>query len=617
MQPQLRKLAILSLLLTIPGLGCEPSRDKAGRTGGVATGSNLVEVVPPKVEEPSKEAVDAGIGRSGGTLTTAMISDPKTFNYYLSQETSSSTPLLFVFEGMAEVNAVTGKVQPALAEKWDVSGDQTTYTFTLRQGLKWSDGQPLTADDVDFTFNQIILNPDVHSDWRDILLIDGQPPTVKKLDDLRVQVTTPKPFAPFLRSFGVAPIMPRHALVESISGKDPRSGKPLFNQTWTVGTDVSKIPGNGPFVFSEFRPGERIVYKKNPFYWRVDTQGNRLPYLDRMVLMIVKDQNQGVLKFQSEETDILFADAPLRGQDFAALKPREQAGNFTIYKAGPDFGTLFLMFNQTTDVSPDGKPYVEPRRLKWFRDREFRRGIAHAIDKDSIIKNVYQGIAIPQIAAESQTSPFYNDKVPTYDYNLAKAQEILAAAGYKKTGDVLRDKAGNPVSFTLYTNSENNERKAIAQLIKTDLKKLGIDVKFQAIQFNVLVQKTSTSLDWEAVLMGLTGNLEPAMGKAVWWSEGRMHMFNQKLPASKKWTAQPWEKDIDKLFDEANTTLDDPKRKELYDRYQVVAAEQLPYIYIVNRIQLYPVRNVFRNLHVTPIGGPVWNIWLLARSDLK
>lgn len=598
--------------------GCQPSRAPASSEQKAASGATQIEVVPPKIEQPAKEAVSPGIGKYGGTLTTAMISDPKTFNYVLSTEQSSSTPLSFVFEGMAEINGITGKVQPALAEKWELSSDNLTYTFTLRKGLQWSDGHPLTADDVDFTFNQLVFNPDIPTDWRDIIMVDGKLPTVKKLDELRIQVSTPKPFAPFLRTFAVLPIMPKHALEATLTRKDPRSGKPMFNQTWTLGTDVEKIPGSGAFTFAEFRPGERIVYKRNPRYFRVDAAGNRLPYLDKLVILIVKDQNAGILKFQSGETDILFADAPLRGQDFAALKPQEQSGNFTIYKAGPDFGTLFLTFNQTVDVGPDGKPYVNPVKSRWFRDTKFRQALAHAIDKDSIIKNVYQGIAIPQIGSESQTSPFYNDKVPTYPYDLALAQKKLAEAGYKKdAAGVLRDRFGNPVSFTLLTNSENNERKAIAQIIRTDFKKLGIDVKFQAIQFNVLVQKTSTSLDWEAVIMGFTGSLDPANGRNINWSEGRLHMFNQKLPTSKKWEAQPWEREIDKLFDEGATTLDESKRKELYDRYQEIMATQVPYLYIVNRIQLYPVRNRLGNLHVTPIGGPLWNIWLLHRTDLK
>ncbi len=618
-RPSLAKRILAGFLTLAVAAGCQPSKGPTGAAKSPAPGTAAqIEIVPPKVEEPAREAINAGIGKFGGTVTTSMISDPKTFNYILSQEQSSSTPLSFVFEGLAEINGINGKVQPALAEKWELAPDNLTYTFTLRKGLKWSDGQPLTADDVEFTFNSLVFNPDIPTDWRDIITVDGKLPVVRKLDDLRIEVKTPKPFAPFLRTFAVLPIMPKHVLVDTITQKDPKSGKPMFNQTWTLSTDITQIPGTGPFTFAEFRPGERVIYKRNPNYWRVDAAGNRLPYLDRLVILIVKDQNAGILKFQSGETDILFADAPLRGQDFAALKPQEQAGDFTIYKAGPDFGTLFLTFNQTVDVGPNGKPYVDPTRSKWFRDPKFRQALAHAIDKDSIIKNVYQGIAIPQIGSESQTSPFYNDKVATYDYDLGKAQQILAAAGYKKdVAGVLKDKDGHPVTFTLLTNSENNERKSIAQLMRTDLKKLGIDAKFQAIQFNVLVQKTSTSLDWEAVLMGFTGSLDPASGRNIWWSEGRLHMFNQKLPTSKKWQPQTWESEIDKLFEEGSTTLDEAKRKEIYDRYQVIAAEQLPYLYIVNRIQLYPVRNKLGNLHVTPIGGPLWNVWLQYRTDAK
>ncbi|MBI6546404.1 MAG: ABC transporter substrate-binding protein [Cyanobacteria bacterium NC_groundwater_1444_Ag_S-0.65um_54_12] len=617
-----RRGFICLLLASVPVSGCEPTKKPAPLPTALSTASptriTQIEVVPPKVEEPVPEAIRPGIGRHGGTLTGGMISDPKTFNYVLAQETSSSTPLGYVFEGLAETNVFTGKMQPALAEKWTVSPDNRTYVFTLRRGLRWSDGHPLTADDVDFTFNKLVFNKDIPTDWRDIITIGDQLPTVKKLDELRIEVKTPKPFAPFLRTFGILAIMPKHILAETVQRNDPKTGKPVFNQFWTVSTDVTKIPGSGPFIFQEFVPAQRLVYRRNPYYWRFDSAGNRLPYLAKLVIVIVKDQNAGVLKFQSGETDILFIDAPLRGQDFAAMKPQEPAGNFTIYKAGPDFGTLYLTFNQTVDVNAQGKPYVDPIKQRWFRNRSFRQAIAHAIDKLSIIKNVYQQLAIPQIGPESQTSPFYYDKVPVYEYDLAKAQQILTAAGYKKdSSGVLRDAAGHPIAFTLNTNSENNERKAMAQILKTDLDRLGMKVKFQPITFNVLVEKTAHGLDWEAIIMGFTGSLDPALGRNIWNSGGRVHMFNQKLPTSRQWQAQPFEKEIDDLFEAGATTLDEAKRKAFYDKFQVIVARELPYLYIVNRVQLYPMRNVFGNVMVTPIGGPVWNLFNLYRTDLK
>ncbi|MEB3299765.1 MAG: ABC transporter substrate-binding protein [Candidatus Sericytochromatia bacterium] len=573
-------------------------------------------VKPARVEAPPPDALHGGIGTYGGRLMAAMISDPKTFNLALAQETSSTTPLGFLFEGMAETNALTGKMQEALAEKWEVSKDNLTYTFTLRKGLQWSDGKPLTADDVDFTFNRIVFNPDIPTDWRDILTIGDALPTVRKLDNLRIQVRTPKPFAPFLRTFAALPILPKHALEASVNEKDPKTGKPRFNEMWTIATDVTTIPGSGPFMFAEFVPSQRIVYKRNPYYWRVDGQGNRLPYLDGMVIFIVKDQNAGVLKFTSGETDVLFVDAPLRGQDFGALQPKQKTSNFTIYQAGPDFGTLFLTFNQTRDVRPNGTPYVDKVKGTWFRDIRFRRALAHAIDKQSIIRNVYLGIAQPQISCESQTSPFYSKDVTVYPFDLAKAQNLLAEAGYRKdAGGVLRDPAGHAVSFTLNTNSENSERKQIAQILKSDFAKLGIDIKFQPITFNVLVEKTSSSLDWEAVLMGFTGSLDPANGRNIWHSEGRLHMFNQKLAKSTAWQPEPWEKEVDRLFEKGATTLDETKRKEIYHGFQRLVSDQVPYLYIANRIQLYPVRNRFGNLKVTPIGGPIWNIWGLYMRD--
>ncbi len=611
--------ACAAALLVSSLFACAPQKatvaSSAG-TGPVAAPIKM-DVDPPLVEPPPKDAVNPGIGRYGGTLTSALVSDPKTFNVVLAQETSSTTPLGFIFESLVESNYLTGEIQPDLAYKWTLAPDKETYTFTLRKGLRWSDGAPLTADDVAFTFNSIIFNRKIPTDLRDVLEVDGKLPTVKELDPLHIQIKTPEPFAPFLRELGAVSILPKHALLDAT--KLDSQGNPEFNHMWGVATDVRKIPASGPFAFSRYVPAQYIVFKRNPYYFRVDSKGNRLPYLNKLVLEIVKDQNTGLLKFQSGETDMLFVDAPLRGEDFAEMQKQEQAGNFTIYKAGPDFGTFFLCFNQNSGTDLQGHPYVNPVKLKWFRDVRFRQALAHAIDKQSIIRNVFQGIAIPQIAAESQTSPFYDPDVPTYDYNLTEAQNLLAKAGYKKDSrGELRDPTGHRVKFTLNTNSENNERMQIAGMIVDDFKKLGIKVNFQPLTFNTLVEKTSTSLDWDAVLMGFTGGVEPELGANIWLSKGRLHMFNQYLPGRVKgWTAQPWELQIDKLFQEGATTFDENKRKEIYDKYQVIAAKELPYIYIVNRIQLYPVRNVFGNLAVTPLGGPVWNIWGLYRTDLK
>ncbi len=564
--------------------------------------------------EPAK--VQAGpVGKFGGRLSVGG-SDPKTFNPLLAQETSSSTPMSLVFDGLTTTNGETGEPEGALAYQWQVSPDGLTYTFDLRKNLKWSDGQPLTADDVVFTFNDLVANPKIPSDWGDVIKVDGKLPKVAKVDVDTVSITTAKVHAPFLRVIGAIAILPKHVLGPTVQQTD-KTGAPKFNLTWGLDTqDLSTIVGSGPFTYKEYKVAQRLVMTRNPNYWRVNEAGDRLPYFDEVIFQATKDQDSALLKFQGGETDIHMADASLRGKDYALMKPQEKQGNFTIHKAGEDFSVNFLTFNQNRDKNPKGKPNVDPVKQAWFNDLAFRKAVAHAVDKQALIKNVYQSIAGSLDSALSPASPYYTDKVAKYPYDLAKAQQILADAGYKKDASgTLRDPKGNAVAFTLMTNVENRERLTVADTLKTDLGKLGMAIKVQPMQFNTLIEKTDSSLDWEAIVMGFTGSLDPALGSNIWKSDGRLHMFNmnQKTPAT------PWEAKIDKIFDEAATTLDENKRKELYAEFQAIVAENLPYIYTTNRIALYPIRNTLGNVKITkltPMSGmnPIWNLYEVYRK---
>lgn len=566
-----------------------------------------IEVDPAKVQP-------GPIGKFGGRLSVGG-SDPKTFNPLLAQETSSSTPMSLVWDGLTTTNGETGEPEGALAYQWQVSPDGLTYTFDLRRGLKWSDGQPLTADDVVFTFNDLVANPKIPSDWGDVIKVDGKLPVVKKVDADTVSITTAKVHAPFLRVIGAVSILPKHVLAQTVTETD-KTGAPKFNLTWGLDMqDLSQIVGTGPFMFKEYKVAQRLVMTRNPHHWRVNANGDRLPYFDEVIFQATKDQDSALLKFQGGETDFHMADASLRGQDYALMKPQEQKGNFTIHKAGTDFSVNFLTFNQNRDKNPKGKPYVDPVKQAWFNDVQFRRALAHAVDKQSLIKNVYQSIAGQLDTALSPASPYFHADVPKYPYDLAKAQQILAEAGYVKSGDQLKDPKGNPVEFTLMTNVENRERLSVADTMKTDFGKLGIKVKVQPMQFNTLIEKTDSSLDWEAVVMGFTGSLDPALGSNIWKSDGRLHMFNMKQQKP----ATPWEAEIDQIFDQAATTLDETERKRLYARFQTVVAEYVPYIYTTNRIALYPVRNNLGNVKInkfTPMSGlnPIWNLYEVYRK---
>jgi peptide/nickel transport system substrate-binding protein len=552
----------------------------------------MAQVENPKI---SDVAPNGKIGKYGGTLVRTSISDPKTFNPVVAKETSSTTITGYIFEGLVEENGLTTEVEPALAESWEFSSDGLVWTFRLRRGVRWFDGRPFTADDVVFTFNDLIYNEKIATSARDILTIDGEKLKVEKVDTYTVKFTLPKPFAPLLRSIGQE-IMPKHLLADAaMSGN--------FDATWGVSTPPSQIVGTGPFIMKEYRPSDRVILEKNPNWWKIDRAKNKLTYIDRVVVLIVPDVDTDMLKFQSGETHVF----GLSGRQYPVLKPKERDGNYTVYdKIGATFGTNFLVFNQNPGKSPEtGKPFVDPVRLKWFTNKKFRQAMAHLIDKESMVENIYNNLAYNQISAVSQPAKFfYNSDVKTYEYNIERAKGLLAEAGFRMRGSQLVDPDGNPVEFTMATNAGNIEREKIGTIIKEDMESVGIKVNFTPIQFNKLVEQLTATYDWEAIIIGLTGGVEPHNGRNVWHSSGQLHMWN---PVQEK-PATAWEARVDEIFDRAATIMDQNKRRELYNEYQEIIAEEAPLIYTVAPAALYAVRNTLENVVPTAYGGSLHNL---------
>lgn len=532
----------------------------------------------------------------GGALVLSTISDPKSFNDITAKETSTTVVTSLIFEGLTTTDPDTLKVKPNLAERWEVSGDGLAWTFFLRQDVRWNDGVAFTSDDVVFTFQDLIYNDKIPSSARDIFTVDGKTFQIERINDYTVRFTLPVKFAPFLRAMGQA-ILPKHKLAQPLS-----EGR--FNFTWGIDTPPSEIVGTGPFKLAEYRPGERIVFVPNGFYWKKSTDGDRLPYLAKVIYMIIPSLDMTVLKFLDGELDY----CSLRGMDYPLLKPLEKKKNFTIYEAGPDFGSSFLVFNQNRGINPTtGKPYVEPVKLSWFTNREFRRAVAHAVDKKQMIDILNNGLGYPQ---DSPVSPsagfFFNDKVENFGYDLGKARAMLKSAGFvDRDGDgVLEDPQGHKVEFNLLTNSNNQERIQIAAIIRHDLEKLGMRVNFLAMEFNTVVSKLNATFDWDAILLGLTGGVEPHFGKNVWDSSGQLHMWHprQEKPST------PWEARIDEIFNAGVQELNEDKRKVLYDEFQRIAVEEQPFIYTILGSNIFAVRNKFGNLHPTSYGGAFHNI---------
>jgi peptide/nickel transport system substrate-binding protein len=539
-------------------------------------------------------------------VVVANLSDPKTFNVVLNAESPNIFGL--IYEGLVTENPITGKTEGALAEdKWEISQDELRFVFTLRKNLKWSDGQPLTADDVIFSYNDLYLNPAIPNNYVDGLRI-GQSqafPKIRKLDDRRIEFILPEPYAPFLESAAL-PIVPAHILRETIAKKGKDENLP-FLSTWGVDTPPEKIIVNGPYKIETYLTTQRIILDRNPYYRKKDKQGKQLPYIDRVIWAIVESQDTALLQFRSGSLDT-FSVTP---DYFSLLKKEEERANFTIYNGGPAYGSQFIAFNLNTGKK-NGKPLIDPKKSRWFNEVKFRQAVAYALDRPRMINNIYRGLGTPQNSLNSIQSPFYDRQIKGYEYNPEKAKQLLKEAGFKYNAkQKLLDAENNPVRFTMITNAGNKIREAMGAQIKQDLAKIGIQVDFTPIDFGTLVAKLSDTLDWDCHLLGFTGGNDP-YAPNIWLPDGNLHSFNQKLlPPQKPLEGRvvaDWEQEIGRLTIAGARELDREKRKAIYAQLQRLELEYAPFIYLIQPYSLSAVRNRFEGIQYSALGGAFWNL---------
>jgi len=529
-------------------------------------------------------------GKSGGRLVLALTSEPKSFNPIVAQEASTTEITSLIFEGLVRTNPLSLKVEPNLAKAWKVSKNGREYIFYLRDDIYFNDGVRLKADDVVFTFNELVYNPDIPTSSRDIFTLDGKKILVEKVDDLTVKFTLPSTFGPFLRAMSQE-ILPKHKYESCVKEKK-------FTFALGLNTPLTDIVGTGPFRLKKYLFGEQVIFEKNPYYWKKDALGAKLPYLGEVVFLILQSQDTSLLKFLDNELDYY----PLRPADIAILGPLKDKNNFSLYNAGPSFGENFIVFNQTPGENPaTKKPFVSPYKLRWFCSQGFRHAVSLAVDRKKMIDFVLNGLGEEQFSPLTKANlSFYSDNIVKEKYDPVEAKKILEGIGFadKDNDGFLEDKEGHRLEIDFYTNADNTERVQMAALVKTDLEKIGFKINFMPLDFNNLVVKLSSTNDWEMVFMGFTGGIEPYFGKNVWSYKGGLHVWNRSGKA-----IAGYEQEIEDIFEKSARLTDDKARKKLFDRWQFLVSSELPLIHTVVPETIYAIRNRFGNLYPTVFGG--------------
>ncbi|MEG4487845.1 ABC transporter substrate-binding protein [Microcoleus sp. D2_18a_B4] len=541
-------------------------------------------------------------------------SGPATFNSPLNQ--SAYDIFGYIYDGLINQNGLTSDLEPGLAQSWEVSKDGKKIVFTLREGLKWSDGEPMTTDDIIFSYEKIYFNDKIPSGLKDNLRVgmSREFPKVKKIDSRRVEFSVAEPFAPFIRYAGGIPILPAHILQEAVENTDA-DGNPKYLTTWGTDTDPKKIVGNGQYRMLSYTPNQRVVLERNPYFWRKDAEGNPQPYIQQIVWQIIENTDNQLLNFRSGDLDTLNVEPEV----FPLLKREENRGKYTVFNGGPDTGSVFVCFNLNKGRNAQNQPFVDPIKSRWFATKEFRQAIAYGINRSAMTNNIYRGLGAPLHSPIPAQSPFYlspEQGLKTYSYDREKAKELLLSAGFKynSNGELL-DAEGNKVRFTLLMAAGKKVREQMATQIKQDLGKLGMQIDTQFLSFNTYVEKLRLTRNWDTYLGGFTGGTEPHSGYNIWSVNGTLHSFNQGPqagePPIKGWEVYDWEQKIDDLYVKASQELDEAKRKEIYGETQRIIAEEVPFIYMVNPLTFEAVRDRVSGIRYSALGGAFWNLYEL------
>ncbi len=517
----------------------------------------------------------AARAQSNGELHFCLHGEPKTFNPNLVEDEASENVRYLTGGVLIRLNRQTQALEPALATSWKISPDRKTITFQLRKGVYFSDGTPFTSEDVAFTMRQL-LDPNTHSGTGDSFEVGNAKVQIKTSSPETISITFPAPIAGLERLFDQVAIM---------SARSPKKEMAVL----------------GPFYVSEYKAGSYVLLRKNPNYWKHDAQGRALPYLDAIQLDIQRNRDIELVRFRRGELQLINRLDP---EQYERLKAEDPS---TTRTAGTGLDAEEFWFNQVPNA-----PMPEYRKV-WFRTTEFRKAVSLAINRADIARIVYRGYAKPAYGPVSPSNRFwFNSGLEEPKYDQQGALRLLLKVGFRFQQGTLRDSAGNPVEFTVVTNSGNAAREKMAAMIQQDLSQIGIKVNIVTLDFPSLIERMTRTFDYDACILGLVNtDLDPNGQMNVWLSSGENHQWNpnQKTPAT------VWETEIDKLMREQASAATEKERKAKFDRVQQIASEQQPFIYLINKDVLMAASPSVSGVAPVVLNPPAfWNAETLRMS---
>jgi peptide/nickel transport system substrate-binding protein len=507
-------------------------------------------------------------GSRGGNLVLALPSDPTNFNRMLASGLSEIAITERLSADLVHIDRSTLRLEPSLATHWETDKTGRVYTVYLRKGVRFSDNTPFTADDVLFTL-QVLTDPKTQSTMAGQIETGGEFPAVSKIDDHTVKLSFKHPIGMGLRMLDSVPILPKSRLLKAY-----QEGR--LEAAWGPTVNPSDVVGLGPFRLKEYQQKVRIVLERNPYYWKKDQNGQRLPYLDTLTFLLVSDLNSEALRFQQGELDLISSPS-LNPGNYASL--RRTQTNYTLQDLGPGLTVDFLWFNLNSGKTRAGKPFVDPEKLAVFRKPEFRRAISYALDRSGMVRSILLGLGTPQYGiVSSGNKDWYYSGITRTEYNPERSKELLAQIGLRdenRDGILEFGTKKRPLEISLLLSTGNSVREKTAQVIRDNLSKIGIGVSTQLLLPNELASRAMASFDYEAILLAFAPtDVAPDLQTDLWYSSGPNHFWN---PSQKK-PAFAWESTVDDLISRLVTTADATVRKASFDKAQSIWSSEMPVI---------------------------------------
>lgn len=618
----LRPLLVTALALVVASPACKPSRPEPAPapapvrpTAPVAEAALPAQATgtpdPPFSSELPADALvwdreGATPGRYGGQLVLPIEVNPKSFNPVVANETSTTELVRGpIYLPLSSFDPVRFEERLLLARAREVSPDGLVWTYHLRRGLRWSDGQPFTAGDVLFNF-ELVFDPSTPSSDRDLFTdSEGRLPKVERLDDHTVRFSLTQLNVLFESAVGSVYLIPKHVWEGPVREKG-------ISRVLGLDTPPEQVVGMGPFRVKSLETDQRVLLERNPWFAMRDRYGNRLPYLDRVVWLVLPDANTSLLRFLAGEVQLL---SRVSAEQVDLLELDAAKGGFALTDLGPSLSTHYLTFNLNPGSGPDGAPLVKPWLRAIFEDVRFRRAVSHALDRKAMVRTALLGRGRPLYCIVSPANRAWFHECPAYPYDRAKSEALLAEMGLvDRDGDGVReDGGGNAVVLTAITNVENTVRVAELNVIKANLAEVGIRVVPRPMPFNALITRFNTTYEWEAIVLGWGSGVppDPVMSKNIYLSSGRTHVWHPKQQSP----ARTWEAEIDGLVGRLETTLDPVLRKATHDRIVDILGEQQPQVFTFGEDVFVAARKEIGNLR--PVVVRPYATWNLHELFLK